>query len=226
MKKIKRKIKAVVFYFDDTLYPESSFQRSGFDFIAQKLRQSRMQITSREIFQLYQQYPKTLFNELADHYELPYTAQELIRLYRNHFPRIRISAEVSETLKKLKKGYKLGLLTDYFYKTQVNKVKALGIKDFFDCIIYTDKIGAPKPAIKGFKLIKEKFNAGDRKIIYVGDNEEKDFWGAKKAGFFTVKFANKDGFHSYKQMSKMHKAHYEIKKLKGIFRVLEKINQA
>ncbi|MEK7598951.1 MAG: HAD family hydrolase [Patescibacteria group bacterium] len=224
MNKIKRKIKAVVFDLDDTLYPERSWRNSGFRFIADKLKKKGFPVTFKKISGLYREYPQTLFNELAARYNLPYSADYLIDEYRRHFPRIKLYPEARKMLKALKKEYQLGLLTDYFHLVQANKVKALGISAFFDFIVYTDKIRASKPETKGFKLIKRKLKAGDWEIMYVGDNEEKDFLGAKKSGFLTVKFANRRGFHNHKKMPKAYKAHFEINELFKLPALLEKLS--
>lgn len=223
-RKNNQKIKAVVFDLDDTLYSESSWRDSGFRFIARELKKKRFPVTFKKISELYKEYPKTLFNELAARYNLPYSADYLINQYRRHFPQIKLYPGAREMLKTLKKEYQLGLLTDYFHLVQANKVKALGISIFFDFIVYTDEIQASKPETKGFELIKQKLKAGDREIMYIGDNEEKDFLGAKKSGFWTVKFVNCRGFHSYKKMPKAYKAHFEINKLLKLPELLAKLS--
>src|SRR3989338_321733 len=220
-----KKIKAIVFDLDDTLFLENLFRRSGFNFIAKKLNRAGISVTSKKIFQMSKQYPKTLFNEIVFRYHLSYSPEDLLGWYRNHPPKIRAYPGVKLLLKRLKREYKLGLLTDYFHQTQVNKVKALGIGKFFDSIVYTDNIRAPKPATLGFRILKEKFGCQNGQIIYIGDNEEKDFVGAKKAGFITVKFKNQKGFfYGRKGRSPMHNPHFEIKGLKDVFKILAQLN--
>lgn len=221
---MKKKIKAIIFDLDDTLYPEKSFRNSGFDFISQKLRKNGCNIKSSAIEDIYERHPKDCFDKLIAKYNLPFKPPTLIDWYRNHIPKISPYPQAITLLKKLKKNYLLGILTDYYYRVQFRKIKSLGIKKFFNIILYTDRINAEKPSTLGFRLIKKRLRCGTGEIVYVGDNEVKDFLGAKRAGFLTVKFCNKDGFHSHKKMPKTHKAHYEIHNIADLTHILDNIN--
>lgn len=221
---MKSRIKAIVFDLDDTLYSEDTFRKSGFKYIAEKLNKIGIPITKEEIYGLSEKYPRDLFNKLILFYKLPYEESVLIDWYRYHKPRISVYSGVKMILTELKKKYRLGLLTDYFSESQKNKLRALGIEKYFDKIIYTEIICAKKPSVKGFELLKKNFACDDNEIVYVGDNEVKDFLGANKSGYVTIKFNNDDGFHSKMLMSdKIYKARFEITRLSEIFMVLEKL---
>jgi putative hydrolase of the HAD superfamily len=220
------KIKAVVFDLDDTLFPERSFQESGFAFIAKKLKKLGYPITKKGILLIAEAYPTTTFNVLIDRYNLPYKVSELLGWYRNHPPTIRPYPGVKALLKMLHREYKLGLLTDYVHRTQANKIKALGLENAFDTIIYTDQIGAEKPATAGFRLLREQFRCRKHEIIYVGDNEQKDFIGANKTGFITVKCTKEGGVYYGKHMPQTHKAQYEISDLQEIIALLHAIQSS
>lgn len=223
---MKRKIKAIVFDLDDTLYSENSFRKSGYGYVAKKLKNAGYPLTKQKITQLSKKYPQDLFDKLILLYKLPYKVSELINWYRYHIPQIVTYQGVPTLLKKLKRDYKIGLLTDYFYRSQLNKIKALGIKKYFDGIVYTEKISAQKPSAKGFELLKKRFHCSKNEIIYVGDNEIKDFSGANKSGYITVKYNNNNGFYNHKLKSgKIHKAYLEVQNLKEIFAILTKLNQ-
>ena len=56
---------------------------------------------------------------------------ELIRVYRNHVPRISLPQESKDVLCRLNAKYTLALLTDGFLPAQQFKVKALGIEKYF-----------------------------------------------------------------------------------------------
>ena len=102
-----KKIKAIVFDLDDTLFLENLFRRSGFNFIAKKLNRAGISVTSKKIFQMSKQYPKTLFNEIVFRYHLSYSPEDLLGWYRNHPPKIRAYPGVKLLLKRLKREYKI-----------------------------------------------------------------------------------------------------------------------
>lgn len=220
-------IKSVVFDLDDTLYPEKDFQRSGFEAVARFInKQGPFKISLNKIVTLNKKYPGQCFDVLIKNYRLPITPDKLIEVYRNHRPQISAFPYTKSVLAKLKTGYKLklGLLTDYHRQSQINKLKALNIEKFFDVLIFTSQIGAPKPDSPGYQILKDKFKCEDASIIYVGDNEQKDFIGARKNGFITVKFKNKKGLYSKILLGSEHKADYEITNHKELLSILDKLN--
>ncbi len=216
-------IKAIIYDLDDTLYPEASFQRSGFKAVTDFVKKYNLRITVNDLFKIYRRHPKNSFDMLIDKFNLPLTAGVLTSLYLNHKPAISPFKDTEATLTTLKKKYFLGILTDYYKKTQENKIESLNISKYFDRIVYTDVIGAPKPQNKGFMLLKKASGSGDGEIIYVADNEEKDFIGARDSGFYTVKL-NKQGFYSKKKMPKEYNADFEINKHNQILKILAKLD--
>jgi putative hydrolase of the HAD superfamily len=77
---------------------------------------------------------------------------------------------VLETLKF--NGHFLGLLTDGRSITQRNKLKALGLEDFFDQLVISEEFGSEKPNIKNYKsFIVESVQS----YVIIADNTSKDF---------------------------------------------------
>ncbi len=221
-------IKAVVFDLDDTLYPELEFQKSGFDAIAKYLKEEHCpEITRSKIIDTYRRNPKRCFQEIIKQYKIPVQAKLLIELYKYHNPNIRLFPSVQNVLEKLRKKFmlKLGLISDYDYRTQQNKFAALGIQGLFDSVIFTDTIGAPKPKSKAFQMTIDELKCLGDSIIYVGDNEQKDFIGARKNGFKTIKFTHPKGIYKDIHMPKRYKADYEIGDHKEIISIIKILNQ-
>lgn len=219
-------IKSIVFDLDDTLYPEKDFQRSGFKAVASFInKQGPFNITGNKIMALNKKYPGQCFNMLIKKDQLPFPPNALVEIYRNHRPNISSFPYLKNVLAKLKTDYKLklGLLTDTPTESQENKIGALKIRKFFDVLISTDQINAPKPNGLGYKMIKEKFKCEDSNIIYVGDNEQKDFIGARENGFITVKFKHKKGLYAKTILGLAHKADYEISNYKELFNILDQL---
>lgn len=219
-------IKSIVFDLDDTLYPEKDFQRSGFEAVARFInKKGTFKVTVNKILALNKKYPGKCFDVLIKEKQLPITPDSLIKIYRTHQPSISAFPHLKNVLEKLKTEHKLklGLLTDTPSESQKNKIRALKIGKFFDVLISTDQINAPKPNSLGYKMLKDKFQCEDSTIIYVGDNEQKDFIGARENGFITVKFKNNNGLYAKTLLDTSHKADYEISNYKELLSIINKL---
>ncbi len=213
-------IKAIVFDLDDTLYPEKAFQESGFAAVSRHLKEIGFLIEPREISNAYKKHNKNCFDALILKYKLPVDVSYLVSFYRNHYPNINVYPGVHRVLSRLKEKYALGMITDYFCQSQMNKIEALGLSKYFNAVIYTDQLDAPKPLGKSFLAIKNKLDVEDNAIMYIGDNEAKDFIGARSSGFITVRYNNARGFYSKIRLEKKYRADFEITNHSQIFSIL------
>lgn len=166
----------VVFDLDDTLYAEMEFVRSAYRAIARKFGHHLLgpmmdASTPREAF---------------DSTGLP--IEELLPIYRNHFPDIRLPWQSLYTLVSLKKqGHRLGLISDGRSLTQRNKIRALGLERFIDpeLIFISEEQGWDKMSGESFSKIMSL--CGDsEKYMYIGDNPLKDFLPGNRLGWQTV----------------------------------------
>ena len=94
---------------------------------------------------------------------------------------------VVSTLKKLKKnGFKLGVVSDA-PKLQVwLRLAELEIIDFFDVVVALKEEGEEKPSKVPFLRAAKKLNLKPEEIIFVGENPERDIFGAKSVGMKTA----------------------------------------
>ena len=223
-------IKVLLFDLDDTLYEEKQFVESGFikvaEFIEDKFKINKKDFYrilidifnrgSREnIFNLALKRVNVIFNENIIH--------SMVKIYREHNPKIRLDKNVKSLLRKLKGSYSLGIITDGYCEAQKKKVQALKLEELFDYIIYMDKYGKEywKPNVLGYKLALEEFRVLPEEAIYIGDNPYKDFIGAKKLGIPTVRILQ-PGREYYKvRLDKEYEADYEIRELHEITNVLK-----
>ncbi len=200
-------IKVIVFDLDDTLINESEFTFSAFEeisnFIANKLGKKAFNIY-QHLLHLYKLDKAKIFNRLFDSLKIEYTdnaINELVQMYRNHKPNLKLSQSNKILIKKLKKqGFKLGIITDGFKETQNNKIRALKLDQLFDYIIVTDELGPNrqywKPHEKSFILMKEYFDCNYGEMIYVGDNVNKDFDAPIKLGINSIHILNHEGVYT------------------------------
>jgi putative hydrolase of the HAD superfamily len=187
------RIKAIVFDLDDTLYPQIEYKRSGFKVVASWLADKKgvdsstvMQALEAILNQFGASYPY-MFDRLAELIKIgPHVVPEMVCRFIEHKPRICCYDGVIPMLTRLKNKYRLGILTDGCLTVQQKKIDALGLSDRVDKILCSDLIGLEKPATELFEWFENRFQLLGEDLMYVGDNPQKDFYGANCRGWRTV----------------------------------------
>ena len=189
-------IRAVIFDLDDTLYREWDFVRGGFKVVARhvaRLCRARPADVYRKLLQQYFLFGRdNTFGRLLKEMRLEGACDvaRLVKIYRNHSPKLRLFDDAKKTLFRLKEiKCRLGMITDGDDSVQKNKVAALGIQRYFSSIIYTHEFGVNcyKPNPFSYNLLAKNLGCSFSDMVYVGDNPEKDFITAKKLGMVTVR---------------------------------------
>jgi len=200
----------VVFDLDDTLYDEIDYCKSGFTAVAKHLcQQPDLPVLTSEqtIFDsLWTEFTAgnrtTVFNKTLEQFGIKYDRrfiEGLVGIYRNHRPAITLPQDSKEVLDILHTQYTLAMLTDGFLPAQQLKTQALGIQNFFRCIIYTEALGREfwKPSPKGFMQILKKLDVKSQNCVYIADNPKKDFIAPNKLGFCTIQLIRPQSLHSH-----------------------------
>lgn len=220
-------IQAILFDLDDTLYDEKQFVNGGFKAVSLYISKNN-NINQNKVYQLLldvlEKYGSghifdITLKKLGVHDEK--SIPKLVEIYRTHKPNLSLYTEVRVVLSALRKrDYKLGLITDGNVKVQKNKVEALKIRDFFDCMIFSDEYGIEKQKPNPFPYQKamKKLEVSARETIYVGDNPYKDFINAKKIGIFTIRIIR--GQYKNIKLRKEYEPDCKIKNLNEIFYIL------
>jgi putative hydrolase of the HAD superfamily len=202
-------ITTVVFDLDDTLYDELDYCKSGFNAAAQFLSglpNLPSPHTADDIFStLWDQFStgdhtKT-FNGALKKLKIEYdegTIRNLVSIYRNHKPAIKLPDETQSILDILSPKYTMAILSDGFLPAQQLKVHALGIERYFDAIIYTESLGRAcwKPSTAGFEYLLKQLKKRPQNCVYVADNAEKDFIAPNKLGFATIQLIGPSHIHN------------------------------
>lgn len=201
-------ITTVVFDLDDTLYDEIDYCKSGFSAVAEFLSNLPKAPPAQRISDaLWQQFASgnrtRTFNATLDELSFSYDDKliaRLIEVYRNNYPKITLPQDSRDVLNELKTKYTLALLTDGFLPAQKLKVQALEIENFFQCIIYTEELGRQywKPSPAGFEKIMQTLKVKPDNIVYIADNEKKDFIAPNKLGFSTIQLIRPARIHACK----------------------------
>jgi putative hydrolase of the HAD superfamily len=198
-------ITTVVFDMDDTLYDEIDYCKSGFNAVAASLSKHPNTPNAEKIFEsLWNQFASgnhtRTFNAALDELKIPYNDEmikSLIELYRNHKPNLTLPAETKNVLDQLSGKYKLAMLTDGFMPAQQLKVRALGIEQYFQKIVYTEQLGRQfwKPSPVGFEKIIEGLNEKPQNMAYIADNQAKDFIAPNRLGMATIRIIRTNRIH-------------------------------
>jgi len=258
-------IKTVIFDLDDTLAPEMSFVRSGYMAIAQSVAAFRTSGIKENIYteapegsfdpgeyreiynalmDAFYKDPRHVFDSVLYQLQIPYDTDDIKKLvihYRNHSIRTDIYKyydDVKSSLKQLKeKGIRLGILTDGFVQSQINKLKALGITrvkgntspsgdmaGVFDSIMITAEAGDDfeKPSEKGFLAVCEYLNTTPEEMLYVGDNPQKDFYIKAKLPITTARIIRPESVYENADYREGLKEDFRIETLTELLPVLSR----
>jgi putative hydrolase of the HAD superfamily len=133
----------------------------------------------------------SVFDLLLKEFDLysPVNLHLCVYLYRSHKPDIKIYNSVLHVLHCLRElNLQLGIITDGRASVQKNKVTALKLEDYFDIIIYTDKLGEEnwKPSLIPYQVALELLNTKPGEAVYIGDDPYKDFSAPKALGMMTI----------------------------------------
>ncbi len=194
----------MVFDLDDTLYPETQFVESGFQTVSTYLKNNG--IVSGDLFHaMWKKFcegaRRTIFNDvLKEAGAVPddNLIKKIVDVFRYHSPAISLYPDAISVLNRFHMKKKMGLLTDGYLQMQRNKVNALKIERFFDAVVFTDELGGSrywKPHTAGYRKIMDLFSVSGKDCLYVGDNPKKDFFGARKLGWRTVRIKRADGIY-------------------------------
>jgi putative hydrolase of the HAD superfamily len=175
----------VVFDLDDTLYHERDFVRSGFRAVSQHVAHHCQTQVFTALETLFENGHTDPIGQVFDETRLPISKQDLLEIYRNHVPDIKLAAGVRRLLDGLHHaGHPLGLLTDGRSITQRNKIRSLGLDRWFEEIVISDEFGSSKPSVANYRYFERRYPG--RCYAYVGDNLAKDFVAPNALGWLTL----------------------------------------
>ncbi|GAG33757.1 unnamed protein product, partial [marine sediment metagenome] len=103
-----------------------------------------------------------------------------------------LAADSISALELARSHARLGLITDGPAQSQWNKIRVLGIEDYFDVVVVTADIGASKPDRMAFEAVGAPSGAS---VAYVGDNPRKDFDTPRSMGWTVARVRRVGGLH-------------------------------
>lgn len=188
------RFKGMVFDLDYTLYDEHAYFFAIFEKFCKKFKCHERLKAMRDSFLGLRPVSKDI---LGDILEINGFTQNKLRLKNELFKMYTsINADVQPyedaifILNNLQsKNIKLGILTNGVIEAQRNKIRCLSISCYFNEIFFAYQLGEKfkKPHKDPFKEISKRLRIPSDRLIFVGDNPNTDFRGAKEIGGFTVR---------------------------------------
>lgn len=106
---------------------------------------------------------------------------------------LRLSPEVCDLLRQLRRRYKLLLLTNGETQTQREKVEAVGCEQFFDAVVVGGEHAEQKPCVSIFTLCFSLLQVEAQDCVMVGDSLDTDIQGGFNAGVRATVWISRGG---------------------------------
>ena len=152
-----------VFDLDDTLFKEIEYLKSAYRSIAAKIPVSNDTDLYEQMFLRYKK-KENVFEWLTNEYGIKdgIELSWLLKEYREHVPSISLANDTAQFLKQVKE-YEIpaGLITDGRSITQRNKLRGLGMEDYFRDIIISEEFGSEKPDERNYLFFEKKYPGRD-----------------------------------------------------------------
>ena len=226
MQKSSRKIRAIIFDLDDTIYDCSGTlvlrgRRQVAKTIARLINSSEEEAYHLQL-EMEEKYgvKANIYEKIVSHYHLPGTyAQELLEEFVHiDISDITVFPDVMDTMIQLKgRGYWVVLVTSGDKEIQRKKIDVLGLNNrYFDDIVITERNNdQSKKAC--FQETMKRYDLQPEEVICVGDKIDDELAASKSLGMVTVMFEHGRHYKAYlKVQDKYIKPDYFIKHIKDI----------
>lgn len=193
----------VIFDLDDTLYAERDYVYSGFRAVS-AWGGPHWEIPSDRVYAgLVQTFESgarlnTFDTWLsANHLPPDRYVTEMVQVYRRHEPTLSPFSGITDLLGRIGRHSRLGLLSDGTHAVQRRKLAALGIAHHFETVVFSDEWGrdAWKPSTRPFEAVMSRLTASPERSVYVADNPQKDFLGARRSGLTGIRLRHSNGLY-------------------------------
>ena len=219
-------IKAILFDLDNTLIDFFRLKKSCCNAAIDAMISAGLKINKRRatklLFQLYDKYGieyDKIFQKFLERTEEKIDYKILahgIISYRNMKENYMTPySGTVPTLIKLRRDYRLAIISDAPVLKVWERLVAMKIEDFFDFVITKSDIKAQKPSSKIFRKALRLLEIKPEEAIMVGDRADRDIKGARAFGIKTV-------FAKYGNLKvKNSGADFEINKIEDLIDVVD-----
>ena len=150
-------------------------------------------------------------------------AAAVAEIYIRDYPLVKAPIdEAIPVVKKLSRKFSVGVVSNGFPDVQYRKLETMGLYDLFSCIVLSEVVGIRKPDPAIFQKAASLIQIKPAECLYVGDSYINDVIGAKNAGMQACWL----GPESLKPQDETIKADFIISKLEELPALLRKYEQA
>jgi len=190
-------IKAVIFDLDNTLIDFMKMKRLSCEAAMDAMISAGLKIKKEKglniMFHLYSQYGyeyqkifQVFMRKVLGRIDYGIMASGIVAYRRVKEGLLYPYQNVVPTLNRLKKKYKLAILSDAPKIQAWIRLAAMQIQDKFDIVITFDETKSKKPTLKPFLYILKKLRLRPEECVMIGDSLKRDIAPAKRLGFKTV----------------------------------------
>lgn len=218
-------IKAIIFDLDNTLIDFMRMKRLSCEAAMDAMISTGLKIKKEKgmeiMFQLYSQYGyeyqkifQVFMKNVLGKIDYGIMASGIVAYRRVKEGLLYPYPNVVPTLSKLRKKYKLAILSDAPRIQAWIRLAAMQIQDKFDLVVTFDETKSKKPSLKPFLYILKKLKLKPEECVMIGDSLKRDIAPAKEIGFKTV-FAKYGGNYESAKV----KPDYVINDIKEILKI-------
>jgi putative hydrolase of the HAD superfamily len=186
--------RALLFDLDDTLYPERRFLLSGYAAVAAEIER-RSGVPAGAVFGYLSRAARSgrrgeAFQDVCARFALDYgLVPQLLSVYRQHEPRLRLPRATRQTLWYLRMSWRIAIVTNGLPDVQRRKVAALGLESFVDAVVFAHACGSGegKPAPEAFLDALDRLDVSPWLAVMIGDDPVCDIAGARALGLRTIR---------------------------------------
>lgn len=113
-------------------------------------------------------------------------SETLTNDYVQLYPKVNVpTVGANDTVKKLSKRHRLGIISNGFTDVQYEKLRTLNLLHFFNPIVLSEEVGIEKPNTRIFQKACDLIPIDPEYCLYIGDSFENDVVGSKNAGMLS-----------------------------------------
>jgi len=126
------------------------------------------------------------------------TFEEIKKIWEETRNYVSVFPDTIDVLKKLKKKYKLAIISNSAGEEARMALEKFGMDKFFDYIILSCEVELAKPDPRIFQLILDHFDVNGEECVMIGDNLEADIIPARTLGMRGILVDTRKKYTEYK----------------------------
>jgi putative hydrolase of the HAD superfamily len=185
---------AVLFDLDNTLFDVKQYMTGAFADVAAHLEAvygvngEQVHADLVKVWRTNTSMYPHLFDDIVAECSIDADIEQIVAIFNDHEPALEPYEGVHEVINDLRQtGHTLGIITDGTAGRQRRKLDALGLRQMFEIVVLTAELDEQKPSQLPYDEAARRLNRPGDRCVYVGDNPEVDFAGAKKAEMGTIR---------------------------------------